>query len=92
MAVLTITEFNQNPSLVARLADKASVTITRHGKPAYQLSRLEEHSESSLERGLREGWIKPPLRAADELPSHKSYRTSIDLDALLQDDRDRLNA
>jgi len=86
---LTLTEFNQNPSRATRLADEDDVVILRRGAAAYRLVRVHDEPVDPVERLLATGFLTPP-RAARR-PHRRSVSTSVDLGAMLDADRGRLD-
>ena len=58
--MMTLTEFNQQPSRASRIAeDGEDVIITRRGQGVLLLSRLNAQP-STIEIAIREGWAEPP--------------------------------
>ena len=64
MATITLTEFNRNPSRVARIARTEDVIITDHGVATLELRRVDKQS-SRLGQLRRQGRVQP---ARDRTP------------------------
>jgi hypothetical protein len=58
MATVTLTEFNRNPSRVARLAQTEDVIVTDHGVASLEVRRVGGQS-SRLDQLRRAGVIRP---------------------------------
>ncbi|MDR1999165.1 MAG: hypothetical protein LBQ06_04385 [Frankiaceae bacterium] len=69
MATVTLTEYNQRPSRVARLARYEDVIITDRGQPVLRLSRIEQ-PPSRRDALIASGVISRPARrrAGEPLP------------------------
>ena len=93
---MSLTDFNQNPSRAARLADSGDVIILRRGKPAYRLSRIVPSPSQNRIAELLDAGLLAPARAqhADPRASarHTPVPTDVDLGLALDADRRRLDA
>jgi len=58
MATVTLTEFNRNPSRVAKTARDEDVVITDHGVATLELRRIDR-GVSRLDRLRRAGQVRP---------------------------------
>jgi hypothetical protein len=68
MATITLTEFNRNPSRVAKIARTEDVIITDHGVATLELRRIHAHS-SRLDQLRRQGQVQPARdRSSDPFP------------------------
>lgn len=68
-----------------------TIVITDRGRPVAEIvpPRLEPRSESVIERGAREGWIRPAVRGRDWPPNGKPI-PGLTFEQLLADlDKDR---
>ena len=74
----------------ARLAAAGeTVVITDRGRAVAEIVPPRKESESVIERGVREGWIRPAKRPFQPLPPRKPV-PGLTLEQLLADlDRDR---
>ena len=60
MAVVTLTDLNQQPSRIARMAEREPVYITKYGRSHLVLQRVEDPVAEMRAAGL----IRPRKRAA----------------------------
>lgn len=88
MKIISLTEFNQNPSRATRLADEDEVLIMRRGTAAYRLVRVQDEPSDPIEALVRAGVLTPP-RSSVRRSGHTAASTSADVGALLDEDRDR---
>jgi prevent-host-death family protein len=66
-----------------------TVVITDRGRAVAEIVPLQAKPESIIERGIREGWIRPAIRTKDWPPPLKPV-PGLTLDRLLADlERDR---
>jgi antitoxin (DNA-binding transcriptional repressor) of toxin-antitoxin stability system len=61
MATVTLTEYNQRPSRIARLARHEDVVITDRGQPVLRLSRIDQ-PPSRRDALIASGVISRPAR------------------------------
>ena len=73
-----------------RLAEKGeTVVITDRGRAVAEIVPLRRKPESVIERGIREGWIRPAKKPFRPLPPRKPV-PGLTLEQLLADlERDR---
>ncbi|MDR0783010.1 MAG: hypothetical protein LBE83_04535 [Propionibacteriaceae bacterium] len=68
MTTITLTEFNRNPSLIARLARTRNVIITDHGAATLEIRRIDSQG-SRLDELRRLGQVRPVRdRSSDPFP------------------------
>jgi hypothetical protein len=68
MATVTLTEFNRNPSRVAKIARSEDVIITDHGVATLEVRRIDAH-DSRLDQLRRAGQVRPARdRSLDPFP------------------------
>ena len=84
---VTMTEFNQNPSRVAKLAARDDVIVMRRGWPELRISRVTQ-SQNPLAELYESGLATPPRNGGKRGPL-KTYNTDIDLGAALDQDRNK---
>jgi antitoxin (DNA-binding transcriptional repressor) of toxin-antitoxin stability system len=88
MAMLTLTEVNQNVSAALRLADHEDVLISRLGKPVYRISRIPQ--DDPISALVAAGKLTPPTggwKHADPLPTDLASGTTTEI--LLSESRGR---
>lgn len=90
MKTISLTEFNQNPSRATRLADEDEVIIMRRGTAAYRLVRVADEPTDPVETLVRAGLLTPP-RNAGRTAERRTASTTVDVGALLDEDRSRLD-
>lgn len=91
MKTVSMTEFNQRPSRVARLAADADVIVLRRGKPVLKITHVgQDEPDDPLDALIRSGLVRPPRSGSREQPL-PSIRTDVDLDAALAGQRGRLD-
>jgi len=80
---------NNLSEYVRRAAAGETVAITDRGRVVAEIVPPLRSPESIIERGVREGWIRPAKRPSQPLPPRKPI-PGYTLDQLLADlDRDR---
>jgi len=80
---------NKLSEYVRLAAAGETVVITDRGRTVAELVPPRRESESVIERGVREGWIRPAARGANWPPPSKPI-PGLTLEQLLADlDRDR---
>jgi len=80
---------NKLSEYVRLAAAGETVVITDRGRTVAELVPPRRESESVIERGVREGWIRPAARGANWPPPSKPV-PGLTLEQLLADlDRDR---
>ena len=93
MYTVNLSEFNQNPARIRRLADQGEVLVLRRGVPGYRITKIIPESHDPLELHRRQGRLLPSrngqVRRSTPLPS---VSTDLDLGAMLDADRGRLDA
>ena len=68
MTTITLTQFNRNPSRVAKIAREQDVIITDHGVPALEVRRVDSRG-GRLDRLRRAGQLRPARdRSSDPFP------------------------
>ncbi len=90
MKTISLTEFNQNPSKAARLADTDDVVVLRRGQPAYRLTRIEPAGDP-IDELLQTGALSPARRTGPRPHRFPSVATDVDLGAALDAERSRLD-
>jgi prevent-host-death family protein len=80
---------NKLSEYVRAAAAGETVIITDRGRPIAEIVRPQAKSESVIERGIREGWIRPAVRGPDWPPKATPIE-GYTLEQLLADlDEDR---
>jgi prevent-host-death family protein len=80
---------NKLSEYVRLAAAGETVVITDRGRPVAEIVPPRRESESVIERGIREGWIKPAKKPFQPLPPRQPIR-GLTMEQLLADlDRDR---
>ena len=80
---------NKLSEYVRLAAAGETVVITDRGRAVAEILPLQTKAESVIERGVREGWIRPAKRGANWPPPGKPV-PGLTLEQLLADlDRDR---
>jgi prevent-host-death family protein len=80
---------NKLSEYVRLAAAGETVVITDRGRAVAEIVPPRKESESVIERGVREGWIRPAKKPFQPLPPRKPV-PGLTLDHLLADlDRDR---
>ena len=80
---------NKLSEYVRRAAAGETVLITDRGRAVAEIVPPRKESESVIERGVREGWIRPAKKPFQPLPPRKPV-PGLTLEQLLADlDRDR---
>jgi len=68
---------------VGKAAAGERIIVTDRGKPVAQLSALDD--QSTLQRGIEEGWITPPRRSGGLEPSTPWPSTLSTAEVLAED-------
>ncbi|MDR0783623.1 MAG: type II toxin-antitoxin system Phd/YefM family antitoxin [Propionibacteriaceae bacterium] len=90
MTILSLTEFNQNPSRVVRLLEddpRSTICVTKRGKPILQVTAIRP-TDDPITTLVARGLASLPARAScepvqygdDLLPSGLDLMTSLDHD------------
>ena len=80
---------NKLSEYVRRAASGETVVITDRGRVVAEIVAPRREPESVIERGIREGWIRPAKRGADWPPPHKPV-PGLTFEQLMADlERDR---
>lgn len=80
---------NKLSEYVRAAAAGETVIITDRGRPVAEITRPRPKPESVIERGIREGWIRPAVRGPDWPPKPMPVE-GYTLEQLLADlDEDR---
>ena len=80
---------NKLSEYVRRAAAGETVVITDRGRPVAEIVPPQHKPESVIERGIREGWIRPAARGPDWPPKPEPIE-GYTLEQLLADlDEDR---
>jgi prevent-host-death family protein len=80
---------NKLSEYVRMAAAGETIVITDRGRAVAELVPPRREPESVIERGIREGWIRPAKRGADWPPPRKPI-PGLTLEQLMADlDRDR---
>jgi prevent-host-death family protein len=81
---------NKLSEYVRRAANGETVAITDRGRVVAELVPPHSKPETVIERGIREGWIRPAKRGPDWPPPPGKPVPGLTLEKLLGDlDRDR---
>jgi len=91
MVSISLSEFNQNPARVRRLADKADVIVMRRGVPAYKVVRLAPPEDDPIQALRMLGKLLPRRRRGAPPAALPALKTDVDLGALLDADRGRFD-
>jgi len=62
---------NKLSEYVRRAASGETIVITDRGRPIAEIVPPKPKPESVIERGIREGWIRPAVRGPDWPPKGK---------------------
>ena len=86
---MTMTEFNRNPSLAARLARADVVTITDRGKPSLELRSVR--ADDPFQDLRRAGLVRPPVRKSSQPFPPQSIEPALAMQIIdeLAGDRER---
>lgn len=80
---------NKLSEYVRRAAAGETIVITDRGRAVAEIVPPRREPESIIERGIREGWIRPAVRGADWPPPRKPI-PGLTLEKLMAElDRDR---
>jgi prevent-host-death family protein len=80
---------NKLSEYVRLAAAGETVVITDRGRPVAEIVSPKPKRESVIERGIREGWVRPAVRGPDWPPRGKPV-PGLTLEQLLADlDKDR---
>lgn len=92
MKTVSMTEFNQHPSRVAKLAANDEVVVLRRGKAVLRIVGVDPASlDDPVDRLIGAGLAHPPRRSQRRTTPFPSIDTDIDLGAMLETDRSRLD-
>ncbi|MDR1186734.1 MAG: hypothetical protein LBK95_04670 [Bifidobacteriaceae bacterium] len=93
METISLTDFNQNPSRAARLADRdGAVQISRRGRVAYRLNAERAEPPADPIDALIAAGLAQPARTAQRRPIPRSTPpTGTHLGDSLEADRARLD-
>ncbi len=87
-----MTEFNQHPSRVAKLAANDEVVVLRRGKAVLRIVGIDPVAlDDPLDRLVGAGLARPPRSRTRRTAPFPSVNTDIDLGAMLEADRKRLD-
>lgn len=87
-----MTEFNQNPSRVAKLAAEEDVIVLRRGKAVLKITGISVAAGADpLDEMIRAGLARPPRAKRRRTEPFPSVPIDIDLGAMLDADRGRLD-
>lgn len=91
MSSISLTEFNQNPSRAARLADRGEVIVLRRGRPAYRITRIVSVTDP-LDELVASGLARPPRSPTRTSPRRfPTVTTAVDLASALEAERTRFD-
>ena len=92
MKTVSMTEFNQNPSRIARLAERDEVIVLRRGRAVLKVTGVDASAgEDPLDAMIRAGLARPPRARKRRTDPFPSVRTNADLGTMLDADRNRLD-
>ena len=81
---------NKLSEYVRLAAAGETVVVTDRGRVVAELNPPRSKPESIIERGIREGWIRPAVRGPDWPPPKPTPIAGLTLEQLLADlDKDR---
>ncbi len=70
-------------------ASGETVVVTDRGRPVAEIAPPRAEPESVIERGIREGWVRPAMRGPDWPPKPQPI-PGLTLEKLMEElDRDR---
>ena len=75
---------NKLSEYVRAAAAGETIVITDRGRPVAEINPPKAVQESVIERGIREGWIRPAVRGADWPPKGKPV-PGLTLEEILAD-------
>lgn len=82
---------NKLSEYVRAAASGETVVITDRGRPVAEIGPPQPKPETVIERGIREGWIRPAIRGPDWPPQRKPVpgltleKILVDLDEARKD-------